>query len=103
VGTAPKIKITAEWMDARYLLEFQEDNDREYAKISFADNGIGIDQKYFRKVFKNFQRLHNTNEFEGTGIGLAICKKVMENHGGFIKVQSEPGKGSLFSCYFLLP
>jgi light-regulated signal transduction histidine kinase (bacteriophytochrome) len=103
VGIAPRIKVTCELMEAKDILELKTVDDKEYAKVSFADNGIGIDQKYFRKVFEIFQRLHNINEYEGTGIGLAICKKVMGNHGGFITVQSKPGKGSLFSCYFLLP
>jgi signal transduction histidine kinase len=79
----PLIKIHGEVIDGRH-------------RISVEDNGIGFEEKYLEKIFQPFQRLHRKNEYSGTGIGLAICKKIIERHGGTITAKSAPGKGSTF-------
>lgn len=67
-----------------------------YYRIYVTDNGIGFDQKYAEQIFEMFKRLHHHDEYEGTGIGLAFCKKIVEQHDGFISARSEPNKGATF-------
>ena len=99
-GTVPQLTISSEIVNGSDIKT--NEPQKEYLKLSFADSGFGFDQRYAKKIFQVFQRLHGKHEFEGTGIGLAICKKIMENHNGMITVQSEQGKGSVFSCFFPL-
>ncbi len=89
----PHIKITSE------KVELEEESGEFYWKISVSDNGIGFEQKYQHKIFDLFQRLHGKAEYEGTGVGLAICKKIVKNHNGFITAEGSPGQGSTFAIY----
>lgn len=73
--------------------------DQEYVCIQFTDNGIGIDAADTEKIFGMFERLHDRSQYPGSGIGLTICRKIVEAHGGLMEVDSTPGKGSTFRCY----
>lgn len=81
------------------VVEISYSVEQDFQKVSFSDNGIGIDKKYFQKIFGIFQRLNRRTEFPGSGIGLTICKKIVDNLQGRIEVSSIPGKGSVFTVY----
>jgi signal transduction histidine kinase len=70
-----------------------------YAELVFKDNGIGFEQQYAKRIFELFQRLHGIDSYDGTGIGLSLCMKVAENHGGTILAQSAPGEGATFTVF----
>lgn len=97
-NTAPIIKINCSTIVANDD-EILPHNNMKYYKITVEDNGIGFEQEYVRKIFILFSRLHNKNEYAGTGIGLAICKKIVENHKGFIFAKGELNQGATFFVY----
>lgn len=70
-----------------------------FHEITFSDNGIGFDQKYADRVFEPFKRLHSSADYEGSGIGLAVCRRILDRHNGAITVESQPGNGSMFSVW----
>lgn len=78
------------------IIEIQFKTEKKHIEISIKDNGIGIDEKFFDRIFLVFQRLHTRDQYEGSGIGLAHCKKIIEFHGGKIWINSTLGKGSTF-------
>ncbi|HUQ64956.1 MAG TPA: response regulator [Flavitalea sp.] len=93
--TQPVVKIYSEYSAGQNGLPSKEVKNK-YCRIYVEDNGIGFDQKYSEQIFGMFKRLHLHSEFEGTGIGLALCKKIVEEHNGFITARSKLDEGSVF-------
>ena len=103
-GAIPRIKIDAQLITRNQI---QEDAvfpkppptakaDDEFCVLTVEDNGIGFEEQYLEKIFAVFQRLHGRAEYEGTGVGLAVCRRITDRHGGLITAQSKPGEGSIF-------
>lgn len=87
-GEPPRIRISFETVGHE---------EKEFAKITVSDNGIGIEPEFSEEIFKTFTRLHPAEDYEGTGLGLALCKKIVERHGGTIAAGGEPGIGATFT------
>ncbi|GAB3737860.1 sensor histidine kinase [Spirosoma lituiforme] len=99
----PVIQVNARTVPVDQLPISSAGKATSYLEVSIVDNGIGFDDKYVDRIFNLFQRLHGRSEYAGTGIGLAICKKVADNHGGYLTAHSQPGKGATFLLYLPLP
>jgi two-component system CheB/CheR fusion protein len=100
-GKKPKIKISQETIPHEFVNDFKLKDPDAFVCITVTDNGIGFEEEYKEKIFGLFQRLTTSEKYQGTGIGLAICRKIAENHHGFITAKSKPGEGSTF--YVILP
>jgi signal transduction histidine kinase/CHASE3 domain sensor protein len=98
-NTSPRVHISAQVVKGEEIYQPVNGVKSNYWKVSIADNGIGFEQQYENKIFDIFQRLHGKAEYNGTGMGLAICKKVVQNHNGFITANGEPGVGSTFNIF----
>ncbi len=98
-GAAPIIKIDCERIMEPDYPALKITQNKEYYKISVTDNGLGFEQQYAEKIFDIFSRLHTSSQYPGTGIGLSICKKIVENHSGFIFAEGKPGIGAVFTIF----
>jgi signal transduction histidine kinase len=95
-GTPPFVKIEGDVLPAENNSVNGQKDRLELCRICVTDNGVGFDEKYLDRIFAVFQRLHGRNEYEGTGVGLAICRKIVERHNGKITARSKPGAGATF-------
>ncbi|MGZ8525909.1 MAG: sensor histidine kinase [Chitinophagaceae bacterium] len=99
--SVPVVTISAESKTPQDITEFIKNPSADmYQVITVVDNGIGFDVQYANEIFMVFKRLHSYHEFEGSGVGLSICKKISEKHNGFIHATGEPGQGSVFTIGF---
>ncbi|SDF08697.1 PAS domain S-box-containing protein [Pricia antarctica] len=97
--TAPVIEISASPVRSSEIADSRAVPEIEYVHIRVSDNGIGFENGFSEKIFEVFQRLHGRDNYRGTGVGLAIVKKIAENHGGFVTAHGEPGRGADFNIY----
>jgi PAS domain S-box-containing protein len=96
-GVPPVVRISGQMSAARRPDSLDESSPaRQFCEILVVDNGIGFDEKYLDRIFTVFQRLHKKGEYEGTGVGLAICRKIVDRHSGTITARSSPGQGATF-------
>lgn len=100
-GKAPLMTIKGEYVTGEELMEISKKlQEKHYYRITIADNGIGFDNRFTDKMFKIFQRLHNQETYDGKGIGLALCQRIMTNHNGYIIANGHVGAGATFKIFF---
>jgi signal transduction histidine kinase len=101
-ATSPLIHISSRMLPKHEILKYDRLNPKvDHCEIVVTDNGIGFEQEYAEQIFVIFQRLHRREQFEGTGIGLALCKKIVDFHNGIIFAKGNPGSGASF--HIILP
>ncbi len=93
----PLINISAQELQEEETRATGLDGQKSYVRINFQDNGIGFDQQYAEKIFQAFSRLHSKDAFEGTGLGLSLCRKIVERHGGTIQASGKENEGAMFT------
>lgn len=96
-GNPPVITITHDFLKREEIEGQNLQPADQYLQIKVRDNGIGFKNEVAEKIFGLFQRLHSTSTYEGSGLGRAICKRIVENHGGAIMAESSPGEGARFT------
>lgn len=99
-GNTPHIRISYREVAGNEVVGKDYGAASKFHEIAFADNGIGFDQQYAEKIFEMFHRLHGRSEYSGSGIGLAVVKKIVQNYGGIITAEGRPGEGAIFRVYF---
>jgi signal transduction histidine kinase len=99
----PIITIDCTEITAKKEDILNDNSSKKYHKINFTDNGIGFEKEQSKKIFLLFNRLHGKTEYHGTGVGLAICEKIAENHKGYIFANSKLNEGATFTVYFPVP
>jgi len=98
----PFVTVSTQLIDRNELPVASRHRSQKFWQIRVADNGIGFESEFADRIFEVFQRLHTVKEYEGTGIGLAICRKIMQTHGGHISAEGSPGVGAVFNIYLPL-
>jgi hypothetical protein len=96
---SPEIMVTCDFVSTSMFPEILPQTESKYFKIELSDNGMGFNQQFKTSIFDLFKRLHSKTDFPGTGIGLAICKKIADNHKGFIIANGKPEIGATFTLF----
>jgi signal transduction histidine kinase len=99
-GRPLRIEVSGSVVASPGLAQAKQYLPARYLRVTVKDNGMGFDAEHSEKIFDMFERLHGRDAYEGTGIGLSICRKIMENHRGLIRAEGYPGEGAVFEAFF---